>query len=125
MSPWMVPTIAVAGGLGAVLRYLLSRMIAPRANGRFPWATFVVNVSGALLLGFATGLAMTHILPGEWRTIVGTGLLGGYTTFSTASAEAAQLASQHRIGLAVLYSASMFITSLASAGAGLWLASST
>jgi len=125
MSVWMVLTIAVAGGVGAVLRYLLSRTIAPRAKGRFPWATFAVNVSGALLLGFATGLAMTHILPEEWRVVVGTGLLGGYTTFSTASVEAAQLASQHRTGLAALYCVSMFITSLAAAGAGLWLASST
>ena len=125
MSVWMVLTIAVAGGVGAVLRYLLSRTIAPWARGRFPWATFAVNVSGALLLGFATGLTTTHILPEEWRVVVGTGLLGGYTTFSTASVEAAQLASQHRTGLAVLYSVSMFITSLAAAGAGLWLASST
>jgi CrcB protein len=114
--------IAVFGGLGAVLRYLIGRAV-PRPASGFPRATLLINVSGAFLLGLATGLAVAHLVPEEWKAIVCTGLLGGYTTFSSASTETVDLIHQKRWALALLYAGGMFVAALAAAGAGLWLAS--
>jgi fluoride exporter len=65
--------VVLAGGAGALTRYIVTLSIPPRITRRFPWATFAINVSGALLLGLATGFAITHLLAPEWRSIVGTG----------------------------------------------------
>ncbi len=80
MSAGLAALVALAGGLGALLRLLVARAVTVRSHGR-PLAigTFAVNLSGAFLLGLLVGLA-----PGTHAAmIVGTGLLGGYTTFST------------------------------------------
>lgn len=76
--------VAIAGGLGAALRHAVDRWIAPRDT--FPWATLVINVSGSLALGIAVGLTRDA----DVLHLVGTGLLGGYTTFSAASLDAAE-----------------------------------
>jgi CrcB protein len=80
--------IAIGGGLGSLLRYALAQAVHPSANG-FPVATLITNLVGSLLLG-ALIVAVTEI----WRPhhllrpFVGTGLLGGFTTFSTFAVEA-------------------------------------
>lgn len=81
--------VAVGGGVGSVLRYLVTGLV-PRAPGLpgWPLGTFAVNVSGSLLIGFIAGLALTRQLPGEGlRLLLVTGVLGGYTTFSAFSLE--------------------------------------
>lgn len=83
--------LALAGGAGAATRFALDGAMQARWRPRFPWATLAVNVSGSLLLGFITGLALWHGDPGQVRTIVGVGFCGGYTTFSTASVETVRL----------------------------------
>src|SRR4029077_8265942 len=75
------------GGAGAMARFLLDGAVSQRAGGHFPWGTFAVNASGAFVLGVVAGT-----LDGDAYTLVGTGLLGAYTTFSTWMLES------HRLG---------------------------
>lgn len=121
MPAWAVLGLAVAGGLGAVTRFLLDTVITARTRRRFPIATIVINVSGSLVLGFVTGLAAAHALPPEWRIIVGTGFLGGYTTFSTAMLDAVALWRDGERGAAVFDAVGMLVLGLLAAGLGLAL----
>ena len=116
-----VCAVAVAGGLGAVCRYLLSGAIARHAPAAFPWATLVINVSGSFVVGLAAGLAAAHLLAPEWRVIVGTGFLGGYTTFSTASTDAAALLRGRRPVAAIVYAVGMLLGAVAAAALGLFV----
>jgi len=84
MTPGVFLLVAVGGGVGAALRFVVDGLVMRRAIGRFPWGTLVVNSSGSLLLGLATGLADSAVLSTPWLFILGVGVLGGYTTFSTA-----------------------------------------
>jgi len=70
--------VALAAGVGAVLRYLVDLVVARRVGASLPWGTFVVNVSGSFVLGLAASA-----LSGSALTLVGAGLAGGYTTLST------------------------------------------
>ena len=71
--------VGVLGGAGAIARFALDGAVSQRADGRFPLGTLAVNLSGAVLLGLLAGLA----LRGDGLLLLGTGLLGSYTTFST------------------------------------------
>jgi fluoride exporter len=83
--------VAVGGALGAAARYLLDRAIATHQTGPFPLGTLVINVSGSTALGLLLGLAVAHRLPSSVVTLVGTGFLGAYTTFSTFTFETLRL----------------------------------
>ena len=83
--------VALAGGVGAVARALLIHHISVRRSDPLPIGTVVVNASGSLLLGFLTGLSIYHGLAPRFLSVVGVGLCGGYTTFSTASWESLHL----------------------------------
>jgi CrcB protein len=122
MTVWMIVIVAGAGGMGAVCRFLLSGLVGRHATDAFPWATFAINVSGSLLVGFAAGLASVNLIPPEWRVVVGTGFLGGYTTFSTFSTDAVALIRSRRPGKATIYSLGMLVASLGAAAAGLLVA---
>ena len=118
MRAWLMLVVAVAGGLGAGLRYVVDRRLTPARGSRFPTGILVVNVSGSLALGLVTGLG-TVVAP-EVSLAIGLGLLGGYTTFSTVSVETVLLAERRRWRDAAL---NLFGTlALAVAGAGLGLA---
>jgi fluoride exporter len=87
--------VAVGGGLGAVGRYAIGGWLGDRLGAGFPWHTLVVNVSGALLIGVLMGASVERALVGpDWRLFLGTGLLGGYTTFSTLAYETVSLMEQ-------------------------------
>jgi CrcB protein len=79
----LAASVAVVAALGAVCRYLLDQTIQHRHRSVFPWGTFVINISGALLLGLFTGLAEHHGLSSSGLAVLGTGFCGGFTTFST------------------------------------------
>ncbi|MEU0897484.1 fluoride efflux transporter FluC [Streptomyces massasporeus] len=80
--------LLVVGGalVGAPLRYLTDRAVQTRHDSVFPWGTFTVNVTGSLILGLLTGAA-THL-----QILLGTGLCGALTTYSTFSYETLRLA---------------------------------
>jgi CrcB protein len=84
--------VALAGAVGAAARFCLDGWILERVGGEFPWGTFVINVSGSLLLGFVSGLVLYHGLPETPRLLVGVGFCGAYTTFSTFGYDAIRLA---------------------------------
>jgi CrcB protein len=114
--------VCTAGGIGAALRFVLDGLIRTRVHSTYPVATTVINLSGSLLLGFLTGLAASQLLPPQWHLIVGTGLLGGYTTFSTASFETVRLLEDHRPIAAALNGLGMLIVGTAAAALGFAIA---
>ena len=76
--------VAVGGAVGAVLRYAVSGWVSQRLGVSFPWGTAVVNLTGSFLLGVLGVLVTERLaLPGPALTLLGVGVLGGYTTFST------------------------------------------
>ena len=109
----------VIGGLGSMARFMVDRAVARRASGSFPVGTLTVNVSGALLLGLVTGLALSH----GAALLVGTALLGAYTTFSTWMLETQRLAEERRIWPAALNIVLSVVLGLAAAATGQWIAS--
>nr|WP_206687340.1 CrcB family protein [Microbacterium yannicii] len=115
---------ALAGGAGAGLRYVVDRLLTPAAGMRFPWGILVVNVSGSLALGVITGLGAA-IAP-ELSLVLGLGLLGGYTTFSTVSVETVLLAQRRRRRDAFLNQLGTLALAVLAAGLGVlfgaWLA---
>lgn len=93
--------IAVAGAVGALARYGLEGFVSRRAPGAFPWGTFAVNISGALVLGFVFTVMTEQFSVAPWiRGAVTIGFLGAYTTFSTLSFETYRLAEDGAIGIA-------------------------
>ncbi|RDV45844.1 fluoride efflux transporter CrcB [Leifsonia sp. ku-ls] len=121
MTVLLVVAVGLAGGVGAVARFVLDGVLRARVRVAFPLGTTVINVTGSFLLGLVTGLALAHGLPPEWRAVLGTGFLGGYTTFSTASYETVRLAQQRRYRAALMNGVAMLVLALAAAGLGLWL----
>ncbi len=85
----MLLALGVAGALGAVARFGVVEWVARTWLNHFPLATFVINVSGAFVLGLVLTVGVGW---GSWRVVVGSGFLGGYTTFSTLSFETHALA---------------------------------
>lgn len=108
--------VCVAGGVGAVLRLLTGSAIPGKWRDRYPWGTTAANLIGSFLLGMVIG---SPLLDGSWRAIIGTGLLGGYTTFSTASLETARLLTRERPFAALVNAFGMLIAAVAVALAGM------
>lgn len=88
-----VVLLAIGGGAGALARYHLARYVQRRTGGRFPLGTWLINLSGSLLLGLLVGLLLRHpAWPGAaLRLLLGTGFCGAYTTFSSFAFETSQL----------------------------------
>jgi CrcB protein len=120
--PWVVLFVVAAGGvLGAEARYGLT-VLWPRPAAGFPWATFVTNVSGCFAIGVLMVLvtetwAAHHLL----RPFLGTGVLGGYTTFSTYVVDTQRLVTAGRAGTGLLYLAVTLVVALAAGYAGITL----
>ena len=114
--------VALAAGLGAVLRYLVDQIVQYRTAGDFPYGTLVINLSGSLLLGVVTGLALHHGLPTAPTLIIGTGLAGGYTTLSTWAWESLALVETGDLLEAAVNIVGSFAAGLAIAAAGIALA---
>jgi len=85
--------LVIAGAMvGAPLRYLTDRTVQARHDTVFPWGTFAVNVVGSLILGLLTGAVMAGAASSHLQLLVGTGLCGALTTYSTFSYETLRLA---------------------------------
>lgn len=120
MNALLLLAVAAAGGVGSALRYLTDNCLPIAVRRRFPWGTAAVNLIGSFVLGALTG-ASARWLPEVWLTILGTGLIGGYTTFSTASLETIQLARDRRLYAALLNGFGMLVGCVALALIGLLL----
>ncbi|MFG6503126.1 fluoride efflux transporter CrcB [Microbacterium sp. P05] len=122
MTPLLFLAISVAGGVGAALRLIVDGTVKAHTRTTFPVGTMLINLSGSFLLGFVIEIALVGIFPDAWRLVIGTGLLGGYTTFSTASFESIRLIQQRRYGAAMTNSVGMLILAVLAALAGVGLA---
>ena len=114
MSAPVLIGVTLLGGAGAVARFLLDGAVGARAGRGFPWGTLAVNLSGAFLLGVLVGAALS----GEGLRLLGTGLLGGYTTFSTWALETHRQAEDGRRRGALLNIGAALVLGLAGAWAG-------
>lgn len=74
--------VAVAGGLGTLARYAVGLLCAALWGTHYPWGTYIVNMLGCFLFGLVSGLIAREFVPSEWRVLLLTGFLGGFTTFS-------------------------------------------
>jgi CrcB protein len=114
MSAWVWLGVAALGGIGATARFLLDSAIGRRFAGDFPAGTFAVNISGALLLGALSGLALS----GTALLLAGTATLGSYTTFSTWMLESHRLAEDGDLRGAGLNIAASLAAGIAAAALG-------
>lgn len=118
----MIPLLLSAcGGAGAVARFVLDGVIRSRWASIVPLGTIVINVSGSLLLGVLTGLLIAGVESDSVKLVVGTGFMGGYTTFSTAMIETVRLLQQRRWVAAGINGIGMMMLALAAAVLGLFL----
>ncbi len=106
--------VALVGGLGAVLRVVVTAAVSAREGHRLPWGTLVVNLTGAFALGLLAGAGVS----GTAFELAGTGLLGGYTTFSTWMAETDRLAAEGHRDRSAAYVALSLAAGLAVAALG-------
>ena len=111
--------VALVGGIGSVLRFVIDRAVARRAARSFPFGTLAVNISGALLLGFLGGLALSK----DAALVVGTGFVGAYTTFSTWMLETHRLGEERQTWTALANVVVSVALGIAAVVLGQWAAS--
>jgi len=122
VSPLAWAGFVIAAAVGAPLRYLVDGAIAERAEGVFPWGTFVINASGSLVLGVLTGLGLYHAFPKVPKVILGTGFCGSYTTFSTFTYETVELLEEGALNEAARNAFGTILVGAGAAALGLALA---
>ncbi|WP_104106372.1 CrcB family protein [Nocardioides sp. 616] len=118
MSPGLFTLLVLAGGVGAGVRYVVDGAIRSRIKTLFPWPTALINMSGSLVLGGITGLVAGDLASTAVSAVLGTGFLGGYTTFSTASYETVDLVRARHYAVAALYAFGVLAASVALAYLG-------
>jgi CrcB protein len=123
LPAWMIVVILmVGGGVGTNARYWLGKLVVQIQGNeiRFPWGTFIINVTGSAILGLAAMAWKNH--PDDrmraWYLLLGTGFCGGYTTFSTFSYETLELIQGGKSWIAVVY----LVASVAAGLLGAWTA---
>lgn len=117
--------IMAGGGLGSALRYLFGIVATRLLGSAFPWGTLGVNVLGSLIMGIVAELLMRRFDGSETvRLFVATGILGGFTTFSTFSLDTAFLWERNSSAMAMTYVIVSVVGSVGALFVGLWLARS-
>jgi CrcB protein len=109
--------VIVCGGLGAIARFLIDGAVSTAIGRSLPVGTFAINISGALLLGLLTGLAVS----GDALTLAGGAVLGSYTTFSTWMLETHRLRDEGAFGPAVANALISLLAGLGAAALGHYL----
>lgn len=110
--------VMLIGGIGSVLRFLVDRAVARRAARPFPFGTLAVNISGAALLGFLGGLALSK----DAALLAGTAFVGAYTTFSTWMLETQRLGEERQMRPVFANIVVSIVFGLAAALLGQWVA---
>lgn len=96
--------IAAGGALGSIARYWVGATVSGRAGTRFPWGTFVVNITACVIIGFAiTWLGRHTEVSRSWYYLIPTGFIGAYSTFSTYEWETLTLMKTDEVAMAALY----------------------
>ncbi len=114
--------VFLGGGLGSTLRHIINMVCARLLGTAFPYNTFIINITGSTVMGLVAGyLAFKGGASQPWRLFLMTGILGGYTTFSAFSLDAALLYEKGEIGPAVLYVVGSVVLSIVGLFAGLAL----
>jgi len=112
--------VGIGGGLGSILRFWLGNYVGSRMGTRFPYGTFVINITGSFLIGlvFALLTARSHWSP-YWRYLIPIGFIGGYTTFSSFEYETLRTLQEGQFGIGLLYVMSSVVLGLAAVWGGL------
>lgn len=118
MSIMLAVLVAVAGGLGAAGRFAIDGIVRSRLAMSFPLGTMIINLSGSLFLGLLAGL-VTAGFPNQVQILAGTGFLGGYTTFSSASVETLRLIQERRTAAVIANGLGMVVLATALALLGM------
>jgi fluoride exporter len=114
--------VFIGGGIGSTLRHIINVISARVLGTGFPYHTFIINITGSIVMGLIAGyLAFRGEASQPWRLFLMTGVLGGYTTFSAFSLDAALLYERGEIGLALFYVLGSVVFSIAGLFAGLAL----
>ena len=115
--------IAVGGALGSMARYWVGSMVASRMGTKFPYGTFVINITACVIIGFSLTLLARRVdINPVWRFLVPVGFIGAYSTFSTYEWETLSTLRSGAFFLASLYAVSSLILGLAAVWAGSMLA---
>jgi CrcB protein len=117
MSILIWVAVALIGGAGSIARFLVDGAISSAVGRDFPFGTMVVNISGAVILGLLTGLALGH----DEALLAGTAAVGSYTTFSTWMLETQRLGEERQLRPAVANIVVSLVLGLAAASLGLWI----
>jgi fluoride exporter len=121
LRPGVLVSIGSGGSLGSVARYEVA-LAMPHAPGGFPWATFLVNITGSLALGLTMALVVERWPPTRYvRPFVGIGVCGGYTTWSTFMTDSTLLVRGGHLAMAVGYLTATVVCGLAATVAGVGL----
>lgn len=106
---WNLLFVMLGGAIGSACRYLVSKLITDNSSSFFPWGTFVVNVTGCLVIGLIFGLTDKgmHLSP-QMKALLVTGFCGGFTTFSTFAHENYLLFNDSRFWIVTLYAVMSF-----------------
>lgn len=114
--------VGLAAAFGAVSRYVVDQAVVNKWKPSLPWGTWVINVTGSFVLGLLTGFALHHGLSAHVVSVLGTGVCGGYTTFSTFNVETVRLAEDGSLVGAAGNIAGSILAGLLAAAAGLGIA---
>ncbi len=114
--------VALGAAIGAPLRYLVDRAVQARHDSVFPWGTFAVNITGSFILGLLIRGASVHVVHGTVIALLGTGLCGALTTYSTFGYETIRLLEDRSRPYAVLNAAASVVAGLGAAFCGIAVA---
>ena len=117
-----IALVAAGGAIGSVFRYLVGVWSVRLAGANFPWGTLAVNLAGSFMIGFLVELVARRLNASmEMRLFLVTGVLGGFTTFSSFSLDAVSLFERGTLGLSAVYVLASLVVSIAAVFAGLAL----
>ena len=117
-----IAAVMAGAACGGAARYIIALAITARMGGRFPWGTFVINITGCFLIGIISTFLAERTLSPVWGLFVVTGILGGYTTFSAFGLEMVTLSRQGDFALALANALGSVVCGYAAVWLGVLLA---